>query len=397
MASSVKFFRRRWLVPAAIVLFGATWLVWRAVSRPPAPHYLSAPVQRADIEQSVLASGVLRPIRQVAIGAQVNGQIRRLDVKLGDRVRRGQLLAEIDPVLQQNDLRKAEASLRDVTAQRQAKAEQLKQYQHEEQRQAYMLQRDASSQANYEVAKANVDTTVASLTSLDAQIDAAKVAVDSARANLGYTRIVAPMDGDVISIVAQEGQTVVSAQTAPVIMILADVDTMTVRAKISEADVVRVKPGLPVHFTILGMPDHRFDATLRSVEPAPESIVSEVTQQQYQQSPSQTTTAVYYNGLFDVPNPQHVLRTSMTAQVSIVLGEARQVLTVPMAALRTKLGDGRYEIAVLDAEGRAETRRVSIGLTSDTNAQVLDGLTPGTQVIVGDAAPDGKPSGQGTP
>ncbi|BCL74485.1 drug-efflux protein [Jeongeupia sp. HS-3] len=363
----------RWLLAIALLVLFA-WLLRHFVFPPAPPQYLTATVAKMDLEEAVLASGTLKPVKQVSVGAQVNGQLKSLKVKLGDRVSKGQLLAEIDPVLQQNDLKKAEAGLANVEAQKRAKAAQLVQYTLALKRQQTMIAGDASSRADLESAQAQLDATRAELAALDAQIRQSGVEVDTAKANLGYTRIAAPMDGEVISVVTQEGQTVVSAQSAPTILILANVDTMTIKAQVSEADVVRVKPGQAVYFTILGAPDKRFDGKLRAIEPAPESITADSTS---------TTTAVYYNGLFDVPNPERLLKTSMTAQVSIVLGVAKQVPAVPVAALGKRGKDGRYAVQVLK-DGKPQQRQVRLGLNDNINAQVLDGLKDGEKVIVGD-------------
>jgi macrolide-specific efflux system membrane fusion protein len=197
------------------------------------------------------------------------------------------------------------------------------------------------------------------------------------------------MDGVVVAIVTKEGQTVNAVQQAPTIIKLARLDTMTVKAQISEADVPRVRPGQSVHFTILGEPDHPYHATLRAVEPAPDSINSDTTT-----AASSTTTgsssgssssAIYYNGLFDAPNPDGKLRISMTAQVTIVLAEAKGALVIPVAALGGKDGQGRCAVRVLDGSGRPIERRIGIGLTDHIKAQVLCGLKPGDQVILGEA------------
>jgi macrolide-specific efflux system membrane fusion protein len=381
----VKSRKRWWLACLVLVLVGLAAFTWRALSTAPPQQYLLAKVTRGDMEESVLATGTLHPVEQVSVGAQVSGQIKSIRVKLGDHVKAGDLLAEIDPVLQSNALRTAQAQLASARAQRDSKAALLVQYRHEEERQAYMLKHDASSQANYETAQGNVATTKADVASLTAQIIVSEIQVDNARAQLSYTRITAPMDGDVIAMIAQPGQTVVSAQIVPVLMILANVETMTVRARISEADVVRVKPGLPIHFSVLGDPDRLYDSQVRAIEPAPDTIVSESAPQQYQSSQSQTTAAVYYNGLFDVSNADRSLRTSMTAQVSIILGHANQALKIPRAGLGRRLPGGGYEVRVLTPDGEAATRQVKVGLTNDTDAQVLSGLEPDEQVIVGDA------------
>lgn len=370
------------LAALAVVALGVG--VWMLSGDDKSVQYLTAKVVRGDIEEVVSATGTVHPRAQVAVGAQVSGQLIALKVKLGDRVKRGQLLALIDPVLQKNELRRAEALLRDARAQRDAKKILLRQYKLEQDRQVLMLGGRASSQAEYEVARANVDSTALAIESLRAQVAVARVGVDTATANLGYTRINAPMDGEVIAVVSRAGQTLAAAQIAPVILIIADVDTMTVRAKISEADVIRARPGLPAYFSILGAPDSRYETTLLAVEPAPESIVGEVTAQQYQQTPQQGSGAVYYNGLLEVPNPGHMLRASMTAQVSIVLGKARLALTLPVAALGRRLGDKRYEVRVLQG-GLIQTRQVGIGYINDTNAQALSGVAENEEVVVGDS------------
>jgi membrane fusion protein, macrolide-specific efflux system len=398
MFNLVQWMRRRWFATAFVVITALVLarIVFGGWGHSDPPQYLTVTAMPADMEEAVLVTGTIHPIEQVSIGAQVSGQIKSIHVKLGDHVKRGELLAEIDPVIQQNALLSAQASLDSTRAQRDAKAALLTQYKHEEERQAYMFAHDASSRANYEVAQGNVETTRADIASLNAQIAGAKIQVDNARAQLSYTRITAPMDGDVISIVARAGQTVVSAQIVPVLMILANVETMTVRARISEADVVRVKPGLPVRFTILGDPDKQYTSEMRAVEPAPESIVSEAAPQQYQPTQLQTPAAVYYNGLFDVPNPQRALRTSMTAQVSIVLGSARNALTIPRTALGRRIVGNRYEVRVLGPDDKPRTREIRIGLVNDTNAQVLSGMKAGDRVVVGDSLARARQADQGS-
>jgi macrolide-specific efflux system membrane fusion protein len=342
--------------------------------------YITASVTRMDIEEKVLASGTLNAWKTVEVGAQVSGQLKKLHAALGDEVKEGQLLAEIDPVLQRNSLRDAEASLDNVRAQKHSRQAMLKQYESAYRRQSQMFAQDASARSELESTQAQLDSTRADIAALDAQINKAKIAVDTARANLGYTRIVAPMDGVVISIVTQEGQTVVSAQSAPTILKLANLDTITVKAQISEADVTRVKPGQTAWFTILGDSDTRYYSKLRAIEPGPDSTTSSTSSS----SSSSNSTAIYYNGLFEVPNPGRKLRVSMTAQVSIVLSEARQVLCIPASVLGDREKDGRYTVKVL-RNNVPETRRIRIGINNNVQVQVLDCLREGDKVIIGDS------------
>ncbi len=345
-----------------------------------------APVTRGAIEQTVMATGTLEPVTLVSVGAQVSGQLTSLKVELGQTVRKGELIAEIDSQPQQNALATAQAQLANVKAQRQEAAASLAQAQLAFQRQSTMLAADATSRADYEAAQASFKAAQAQLASLEAQINQAEVSVRTAQVNLGYTRIVSPIDGTVVAIVTKQGQTVNANQSAPTIVKVGQLGTMTVEAEISEADVIKVRPGQEVYFTVLGAPDRRYTATLRAVEPAPDSLATETTSSS-SSSTSSSSTAVYYNGLFDVPNTDGDLRTSMTAQVSIVLAKADNALLVPASALQDKRPDGLWRVMVAARPGaRPEPRWVKVGINNNVQAQVLSGLSEGEQVVVAEAA-----------
>jgi macrolide-specific efflux system membrane fusion protein len=201
---------------------------------------------------------------------------------------------------------------------------------------------------------------------------------------------VAPSDGTVVAVSVEVGQSVNANNSSPTIVKLANLDKMVVKAEISEADVPRVEPGQQVYFTILGDPDTRINATLRAVEPAPDSIASD------DATSISSSTAVYYNGLFDVDNPGHKLRISMTAQVTIVLKSADDVLTVPASVLGRKGRDGSYTLQVWDQQQEAaEPRQVTIGLNNNVTAEVLSGLEEGDLVVNTTAAAPATRSGNG--
>ncbi len=372
--------RRYWIVAAALLIIaaGIGWTYYR-LKTPKQPVFVTVPVVRRDIRETVSCTGVLDAYRKVNVGAQVSGQIETLKVSLGDTVTKGQLLAEIDPIVRQNDLKDAEAQLKSVRAQKRAKQALLDQYELAYKRQLTMRSRDASSKADLESARASLESTRADIDALGAQITQAEISVDTARTNLAYTRIVAPMDGTVVAVETDEGQTLVSTQSAPTILILADLNRMTVKALISEADVIRVKPGMPVFFSTLGDPDSRYQGTLRSVDPAPESITDTDTS-----AKTISSAATYYNGQFEVANPDHKLRIFMTAQVSIVLGQVKQALSIPMSVLGSDRGSGRYEVRVIKG-GQAEPRMIKTGLKDNIYIQVLSGLDETDQVVVGDS------------
>lgn len=334
--------------------------------------YLTAKVVRGDLASSVLTTGSLQANQQVDVGSQVSGQLKSLKVKLGDRVEKGQLLAEIDPVLSQNALRSAQATLESLAAQRRAVAANLWQADLAFRRQQEMFAEEATSRQELEAAKAQVQLLRANLASFDAQISQAKTQVDSARTNLDYTKITAPMAGDVVAIVTQEGQTVVAVQQAPVILKLANLDVMTVKAQISEADVIRIQAGQTAYFTILGDSGERHFGKVAKIEPAP---------QEFSKDGARGMSPVFYNALFDVPNANHRLRIAMTAQVTVVLNEAKDALSVPISALGKAAPDGRYPVRVLGKDGQVDTIMVAVGINDRVRVQVLDGLNEGDQVI----------------
>ncbi len=363
--------------------------LWFFPAEETAPRYLTATVTTKDIERVVLADGTLQAFKQVSVGAQVSGQIKSLKVDFGDKVKAGDLIAEIDSKTQENNLKDAEAQLANVKAERAAKEASLKQAELAFARLKKMLASSAASREDYETAEATLAVTKAEIAALEAQIEQADIQVSTAKLNLGYTRIESPIDGTVVAVVVEEGQTVNSAQSTPTIVKIAKLDTMTVKAEISEADIVNVTADMPVYFTILGDPDRRYEAKLRMIEPAPTSINSESTttsSTSSTSSSSSTSTAIYYNGIFDVPNTDGRLRIDMTAQVSVVLGSAKGVPTIPTTALGTREADGTYTVHVVDDAGNVTARKIRTGIEDETDVEVKEGLTAGEKVVLGDAA-----------
>lgn len=307
---------RLWLVLVAIAIAAVVW--WRlSAAKPDAPEVLTSPVTRGNIEVSVLASGKIEASKQVDVGAQASGQVQKLHVELGDTVKKGDLLAEIDPTVTRNEFDEAQASIDNLLAQQEAAKLDLQLTERENQRQVDMLAADATPKKTAEDAAIAVRSARAKLAQIAAQIKQSQIRLDTARANLGYTRILAPIDGQVVSITTKEGQTVNAAQSAPTILTLAQMDPITVRAQVAEADVTRLSAGMPVYFTVLGAPDRQIEAMLRTIEPTPQTI----------------NDAIFYNALFDVPNTRGRLRLQMTTQVSFVIDRVENVLTIPVTAL----------------------------------------------------------------
>ena len=412
---------------AIVALIAAAWFFLKPKQEQ--PQYITAAVSRGDIENSVLATGVLEATKMVSVGAQVSGQVRKMYVELGDQVKQGQLIAQIDSVRQENELKTAEASIKNQQAQLAVRQANLAKVEAEYRRQQAMYDQDATSSAELEAALASYKTAQADIAAINAQIEQSRLTLATTREDLGYTRIVAPMDGTVVAIVTEEGQTVNANQSAPTIVKLAKLDTMTVKSEISEADVMKVEEGQRVYFTTLGNSEKKHYATLRQVEPAPNSINTETNN-----SSSTSSSAVYYNALFDVPNEDGKLRIDMTAQVSIVLDEAKNVLMIPAAAIqasnrpqrsrapgadqapaergaseargqrpagdrparltlteqeRALIDQGKAALAmvrVLQADGSAKPQPVLTGLNNRVSVEIIKGLKEGDQVIIADGS-----------
>jgi macrolide-specific efflux system membrane fusion protein len=360
-------------------------VVWRSVRPAPPPVLATSPVVKGDIENTVVATGSLEAFKLISVGAQASGQIKSLKVQLGDKVKAGDLIAEIDPTTQLNNVRNAEAAVTSTRAQRAVQTANLRQAELAFERQKTMIADEATSKADYESAEATLAATKAQVEALDAQIEQGQTQLATAKANLGYTKIMAPMDGTIVAVVVKEGQTVNAVQSAPTIVKLANLDVMTVSAEISEADVIKVQPGQTAYFTILGNLDKRYYGKLRTIEPAPESVQSETSTTSSSTS-SNTTQAIYYNGQFEVPNTTGELRISMTAQVYLVLGEAKNTLMIPSAALGAKGPDGSYTVQVVGPDRRPVPRKVTIGINNNATAQVLSGLQAGESVVVGEGS-----------
>jgi membrane fusion protein, macrolide-specific efflux system len=371
---------------SATILIALATLSYRYFIKADPAHHLTADVTHADIEDAVLAAGVLQAFKQVDVGAQVSGQLKTIEVKLGDKVTKGQLLAQIDLTLPQYALQQERVNEGELRADRQAALARLREAALADARERQLLLDEATSREAAAAAEAALNVRRAELAVCDAKLKKARIEVEKAQARVGYTRIVAPIDGEVVAIVTQEGQTVIAEQQAPVILKLADLDTITVKAQVSEADVVRVAPGQRAYFTILGDPDTRYEGKLRAVEPAPHDFAD--AQGGLSGGTSKTSrpnTAVFYNALFEVPNPDQRLRIAMTAQVSIVLRTASHALNIPASALSAKGADGNHTVRVLHQDGRIETRNVRVGINNNVKAEVLAGLNAGERVIVGTA------------
>jgi macrolide-specific efflux system membrane fusion protein len=350
----------------AALLGGAYWLAWAKPSERGHPQ-AAALVQTGDLEDTVSATGTLQPRDYVDVGTQVSGQIKQLHAEIGDAVDKGQLLAEIDSTVYLSRVEGTQAQLRHQQAQLAERQANLRLAEQKAQRQANMMREQATTAEAVQVAQAELAAAKAQISSLRAQIQQTQSTLRGDRANLEYTKIYAPMAGTVVTQAAKEGQTLNANQSAPVVLRIADLSSMTVQTQVSEADVSRLRLGMPVYFTTLGDQGKRWYGELRQINPTPEVL----------------NNVVLYNALFDVPNADGTLMTQMTAQVFFVVAEAKDAVLVPLNAL------DRNTVRVVREDGSIEHREVQIGTRNRVMAQILSGLEPGERVATSERAPQG--------
>ncbi|WP_424446917.1 efflux RND transporter periplasmic adaptor subunit [Paucimonas lemoignei] len=327
-------------------------------------------VSRGDVEKTVTSLGKLKPKDYVDVGTQVSGQLKKVHVQIGDRVKKGDLIAEVDPTVYETKIRTGNANLENLRAQLQQQQAEASLAQQQYERNRDLLKERAISQETVESNLSALKVAKARVVATQAQIKASQATLDGDTANLGYTKIYAPMAGTVVSQTTLQGQTVNANQAAPVIVRVANLDTMTVWAQVAEADITKVKAGAPAYFTTLGNAEQRWKGTVRQVMPTPETV----------------NDVVLYNVLVDVDNSQQALMTDMTVQVFFVLEQAQDAVLVPLAALRQEPGNdpSLYRARVVTNEGVA-SRTVKVGVANRTTAAVVSGLDVGDKVVAAQA------------
>ena len=378
--------RRALLIALCVipVIAVATW----QVLPPGRDKFATVQVSRGDIESSVTALGTLQPRRYVDVGAQASGQIRKIHVEVGDVVKEGQLLVEIDPATQKAKLDASQFSIENLKAQLQEQ-----QAQHELARQKYQRQQNlaaggATREEDVQTARAELKATQARIDMFQAQIRQAQASLRSDQAELGYTRIFAPMAGTVVALDAREGQTLNAQQQTPLILRIAKLSPMTVWAEVSEADIGHVKPGMSAYFTTLSGGNRRWSSTVRQILPVPPKPLDQTSQGGG--SPTSTTKSgagrvVLYTVLLDVDNADNALMAEMTTQVFFVSNQAKDVLTAPIAALHGSTRPDSQVARVVAQNGDIEQRTVRTGISDRLKVQILDGLSEGDHLLIGPA------------
>lgn len=375
---------------AAVAVLG--FLAWMYLKPEEKINYLTQPVSKMNIDQTVSATGEISAAQLVTVGSQASGQIKKLYVRIGQQVKKGELIAEIDSTTQINALNTHKAKLDTYRAQLVSAEIKQKTAAKKYRREKALWAENATSKAELEDAEDALSAATASVAELKSQIKQTQIAMNTAEADLGYTRITATMDGTVVSIPVEEGQTVNANQSTPTIVQLADLSKMLNKMQIAEGDAGKVKAGQNLTFTVLSQPENRRDAVIDTVDPG----LTKMSQGSYTTSTDTTDTAVYYYARALVPNEDGSLHIGMTTENTIVINRAEQVLAVPNLAVKTKAG--KKTVRVLGEKDKVEERAVKTGLSDGTNTQVIEGVKAGEKVIISEAgAADIKNNRRGGP
>lgn len=382
--------RLKWVWLLAAVLLASAALFWKSLRTNNDPVVQSGiAMEIGDIAQVVLASGVVQPRLKVEVSAQVSGQVRRMHVQPGDTVTEGDLLVSLNPELARNEVAQAKANVAQQAATLGSRKIDLSLAQKEAERQRILLRGQATSAAELEKAEAELAKVQRDLIGIEATLSKQEADLANARLKRNFTKVTAPISGEVVSVQVQKGQSVNATYQTPVLLTLAKLDVMSIRTLVPEADIRSVRVGQQASFSTLGDSQRQHEGVVRLVQPVPDKI----------------NNAVYYNVLFDVPNtgPTRAdwpLMTEMTGQVKILVAKAVGVPTLPLSVLGDKAADGSYSVRVLPADNAAQRepsmRRIQIGISDNLRVQVLAGLQPGERVLLPASVELGAPKAPGS-
>ena len=316
---SSKWLSRAVLVAAIAALAGGVWF-WRAkVAAPKPTSYVTAPVERGDLRETVTATGTLSPIDSVEVGAEVTGRVTKLTVDINDRVTKDQVLVEIDTEQLSARVEESQAQLQSAQASQRNSTATVKEAESKAARAREMHARGLISDQDLETAVAELDRAKASVSSSSAQITVAAAGLKSARTSLGKAIIRSPIDGIVLARTVEVGQTVTAGFQTPILFTLArDLGKMQLDIDVDEADVGTVHEGLQATFVVDAFPKRVFHSKLLKLGNLPKA----------------GTTVVTYQATLSVENPELLLKPGMTATATLVTSEVKNVLSVPNAALR---------------------------------------------------------------
>ncbi len=376
--------KRFFILLGLLIAAGAAYYFFSSNSKQETT-YLTESVTRGNVEKTVVASGSVESVNEVDVGAQASGKITKLYVKLGQEIKKGEMIADIDSTTQINTLNTKKAALVSYQAQLKAKRTAYDVALSSYNRLSKLYTQKATSLDSLNTAKSTLDNAKAEMEAIEANIKQAEIEVNTAETNVGYTKITAPMDGTVISVPVSEGQTVNANQTTPTIVTIADLSKMKIKPEISEGDITKVKAGQEVSFTILSDNQTVYHSVIDSVDPANTTTSdSSSTSSSTSSSSSSTTSAIYYYANVLIDNPDRTLRIGMTTENNIKIANAKDVLLVSNMAIQKR--DGKSVVNILNDKNQPEQREVETGVQNDFQTEIKSGLNEGEKVIVSQVA-----------
>ena len=377
--------KRFFILLGLLIAAGAAYYFFSSNSKQETT-YLTESVTRGNVEKTVVASGSVESVNEVDVGAQASGKITKLYVKLGQEIKKGEMIADIDSTTQINTLNTKKAALVSYQAQLKAKKTAYDVALSSYNRLSKLYTQKATSLDSVNTAKSTLDNAKAEMEVIEANIKQAEIEVNTAETNVGYTKITAPMDGTVISVPVSEGQTVNANQTTPTIVTIADLSKMKIKPEISEGDITKVKAGQEVSFTILSDSQTVYHSVIDSVDPANTTITdsSSTSSSTNSSSSSSTTSAIYYYANVLIDNPDRTLRIGMTTENNIKIANAKDVLLISNMAIQKR--DGKSVVNILNDKNQPEQREVETGVQNDFHTEIKSGLNEGEKVIVSQVA-----------
>ena len=371
----MKFFKnKKKLLVYVILAAAAAGLYFKYFKKEDTITYITQPVRRQNVEKVVNATGEVKAVDLVTVGAQVSGKIEKLYVSIGQTVKMGDMIAEIDSTTQQNDVDIAKAKMSSYQAQLKAAKTSLKIAKKQYQRMQSLKKQNAASTEDLENAEDSYEAAMSKVAEIEASLKETEISLSTAETNLGYTKITAPLDGTIVSVPVKVGQTINAAMDTPTIVQIADLNQMEIYIEISEGDIGNIKPGVKVTYSVLADMNKVYETTLKSIDPA----LTLLTDDQYTEVVD-SSEAIYFYGRLVVPNADGKLRIGMTTQNVIYVESAEDVLTVPAMALKGDV-DGKY-VEVRTAEG-VERRPVITGVSDDLNVEIKKGVSEGEEVVI---------------
>ena len=346
-------------------------------------EFITKKAKKGSFSKKVDATGEIFATELIDVGAQVSGQIKKLYVKLGDQVKKGDMIASIDSSTQQNNIDNKEAQLAIYKAQLESAKVALNIAKTQFDRENALFAKNATSKQEFETAKNTYSANSAKIKELEAQIKQTNIELSTAKINLGYTKITAPRDGTVVSVQVEEGQTVNANQTTPTIVNIADLSHVKMKMQIAEGDITKIKVGTPVEYSILSEPTKKFQTTVSSIDPglttlSDGSYGSSSSSKSSYSSSSSSSSAVYYYAQSIVDNKDGILRIGMTTQNELLIANVEDAIIVPSIGIK-KDENGTFVYVLKD--GKPVKTAVKTGIKDNLDTQIISGINEGDEII----------------